>query len=141
MCDIDPTVVPVTDFKGGYSAALTHWKEWCENGLSSYHKTRNNAANRYGVSGMSPYIHYGMIAPTKIAREASEIGGKGAEKYLDELLIFREHAHHHCHKLVEPQSWSNLPDWAKFHGVKEYSHLLKSLLIYWIWRIGRYSMG
>ena len=113
LCDIDPTVVPVTDFKGGYSMALSHWKEWCENGLSSYHKTRNNAANRYGVSGMSPYIHYGMIAPTKIAREASEIGGKGAEKYLDELLIFREHAHHHCHKLVEPQSWSNLPEWAK----------------------------
>ena len=113
LCDIDPTVVPVTDFKGGYMAAINHWKEWCHNGLPSYHKTRNNAANRYGVSGMSPYIHYGMIAPTLIAREASEIGGKGAEKFLDELLIFREHAHHHCHKLNNPESWSNLPEWAK----------------------------
>jgi len=113
LCDIDPTVVPVTDFEGGSFAAVSHWKKWCQNGLSSYHKTRNNAANRYGVSGMSPYIHYGMIAPTKIARDASEIGGKGAEKFLDELLIFREHAHHHCHKLVDSQSWSNLPEWAK----------------------------
>ena len=112
-CDIDPTVVPVTDFKGGCSAALSHWKEWCENGLTSYHKTRNDAANRHGVSGMSPYIHYGMIAPTKIAREAAEIGGKGAEKFLDELLIFREHAQHHCHKLVDPNDWNNLPEWAK----------------------------
>jgi hypothetical protein len=54
-----------------------------------------------------------MIAVTKIAREASEIGGKGAEKFLDELLIFREHAQHHCHKLIEPESWNNLPEWAK----------------------------
>jgi len=112
-CDIDPTVVPVTDFTGGFSTAIEHWEKWCKNGIRSYHKTRNNAANRYGVSGMSPYIHYGMIAPTKIAREASEIGGKGAEKFLDELLIFREHAQHHCHKLVDPTSWNNLPEWAK----------------------------
>lgn len=112
-CDIDPTVVPVTDFLGGYRAAISNWEKWCENGLTSYHKTRNNATNRFGVSGMSPYIHHGMIAVTKVAREASEIGGKGAEKFLDELLIFREHAQHHCHKLIEPKSWNNLPEWAK----------------------------
>jgi len=112
-CNIDPTVVPVTDFLGGYRAAISHWEKWCERGLTTYHKTRNNAANRYGVSGMSPYIHYGMIAVTKIAREASEIGGKGSEKFLDELLIFREHAQHHCHKLVEPMNWNHLPEWAK----------------------------
>ncbi len=113
LCDIDPTVVPVTDFRGGSSAAMIHWQNWCENGMLRYHKTRNNAANRNGVSGMSPYIHYGMIATTKIAREASEIGGKGAEKFLDEVLIFREHAQHHCHKLNNPNSWNNLPEWAR----------------------------
>ena len=40
---------------------------------------RNNAALKDGVSRMSPWIHYGMISTTRIVRDASSIGGKGAE--------------------------------------------------------------
>ena len=48
-------------------------------GLSRYHRTRNNAANRGGVSGMSPWLHHGMVAATRLVRDAAEHGTKGAE--------------------------------------------------------------
>ena len=96
-CDIDPTVVAVTEVRGGSSHAIEHWENWCKSGIRSYHTKRNNAAIIDGVSGMSPWIHYGMISVMRIVRDAASIGGKGAEKFLDEMLVFREHAHHHAH--------------------------------------------
>lgn len=57
-------------------------------GLGSYAKRRNQIEID-GVSRMSAYLHYGMVSPLRIAREAS---ADGAEKFLDELLIWREPA-------------------------------------------------
>ena len=87
-CNVDPTVHPVWRFKGGEQAALARWQAFKEKGLNGYARRRNNAADANGVSRMSAYIHYGMISPMKIAREAAEVGTKSAEKYLDELLVF-----------------------------------------------------
>lgn len=111
-CDIDPTVVAVTEVRGGSSHAIEHWENWCKSGIRSYHTKRNNAAIIDGVSGMSPWIHYGMISVMRIVRDAASIGGKGAEKFLDEMLVFREHAHHHAHAVRNPEDWSNIPGWA-----------------------------
>ena len=112
-CNIDPTVHPVWGFKGGELAAIARWQAFKETGLSGYARRRNNAADPNGVSRMSAYIHYGMISPMKIARETAEIGTKSAEKYLDELLVFREHAWHHIASLEEPYGLHNLPEWAR----------------------------
>ena len=53
-----------------------------------------------------------MISVMKIVREAHEVGTKAAEKFLDELLIFREHAWHHVYSKEEPYGLHNLPNWA-----------------------------
>ena len=111
-CDIDPTVVAVTGVTGGSSYAIEHWENWCDSGIRSYHMKRNNAALKDGVSRMSPWIHYGMISTTRMVRDASSIGGKGAEKFLDEMLVFREHAQHHVHDKDLPEDWVNIPGWA-----------------------------
>ena len=111
-CDIDPTVVAVTGVTGGSSYAIEHWENWCDSGIRSYHMKRNNAALKDGVSRMSPWIHYGMISTTRMVRDASSIGGKGAEKFLDEMLVFREHAQHHVHDKDTPEDWVNIPGWA-----------------------------
>lgn len=111
-CEIDPTVVAVTGVTGGSSYAIEHWENWCNSGIRSYHMKRNNAALSDGVSRMSPWIHYGMIATTRMVRDASSIGGKGAEKFLDEMLVFREHAQHHVHAKDNPDDWANIPGWA-----------------------------
>ena len=112
-CQIDPTVVPVTDMIGGASVAMTRWNNFLSEGLSRYHRTRNNAAKRGGVSGMSPWLHHGMIAATRLVRDAANSPTKGAQKFLDEMLVFREHAYHHAHEVDNPLEWRHLPGWAR----------------------------
>jgi hypothetical protein len=111
-CDIDPTVHPVWAEKGGEIFALNKWQQYLDKGLSGYARRRNNAADPNGVSRLSSAFHYGFLSPMKVAREAAAVGTKAAEKYLDELLIFREHAWHHIYSSDDPYSPANLPGWA-----------------------------
>lgn len=111
-CNIDMSVHPVWRQRGGERAALERWHDFLTNRLSGYARRRNNAADPDGVSRLSMAIHYGMISVMKIVRESHEVGTKAAEKFLDELLIFREHAWHHVYSKDEPYGLQNLPNWA-----------------------------
>ena len=111
-CNIDPTVLPVWQERGGESASLARWQEFLDRNLGGYARRRNDAADPNGVSRLSAAFHYGFLSPMKVAREAAAIGTKSAEKYLDELLIFREHAWHHVVSVEDPYCSSNLPHWA-----------------------------
>lgn len=110
-CEIDQTVFPVSDTKGGSSAAQARWRAFKDKTLSRYHKMRNDPL-RKGVSRMSAYLHYGMISSFQLATESLGYGA-GGEKYRDELLIWRELAHHWCSKTPMPQHWRSLPEWAR----------------------------
>ena len=112
QCNIDPTVHPVWSEKGGETFALNKWQQYLDKGLSGYARRRNNAADPNGVSRLSSAFHYGFLSPMRVAREAAAVGTKAAEKYLDELLIFREHAWHHIFSSDDPYSPANLPGWA-----------------------------
>lgn len=111
-CNIDPSVLPVWSERGGELVSLSRWQEFLSGGLRSYARRRNNAADSQGVSRMSAAFHYGFVSPMMVARDAASIGTKSSEKYLDELLIFREHAWHHAASLTDPYDSSNLPVWA-----------------------------
>ena len=112
-CDIDPTVWPVFSQRGGEQRALERWEAFKLNGLNGYARRRNDAANANGVSRMSAFIHYGNISVMKIARESAGFGTKSADKYLDELLVFREHPWHHVFATTDPHATHHLPDWAR----------------------------
>ncbi|GAB5405007.1 MAG: NAD(P)-binding protein [Aureliella sp.] len=111
-CGIDHSVGPVVDTLGGSAAGYRRWEAFKENGLRKYAQTRNNALVS-GVSRMSAYLHYGMVSPMRLAREAERIGGPGATKYLDELLIWRELAYHFCFYRADHDTWSAIPTWAQ----------------------------
>jgi len=111
-CRIDPTVMPIWRERGGELASLAKWQKFLDKNLGGYARRRNNAADPEGVSRLSAAFHYGFLSPMKVAREASAIGTKSADKYLDELLIFREHAWHHVVSTNTPYCSSNLPHWA-----------------------------
>ena len=81
--------MPVWSQKGGEIAAMSRWQAFLDNGLNGYARRRNNAADPNGVSRLSSAFHYGFLSPMKVAREAAAVGTKSADKYLDELLIFR----------------------------------------------------
>ncbi len=90
-CQIDHTVGPVAHTQGGSRAGYARWEQFKQNGLKIYDQTRNDAALGFpsGVSRMSAYLHHGHVAPFRIVREAAMFGGRGAKKYLDEILIWR----------------------------------------------------
>ena len=62
---------------------------------------------------MSAYLHFGMVSALRIAAEAERFGGPGAEKYLDELLVWREVAWHFCHHRRDIDTVASLPEWAQ----------------------------
>ena len=108
-CDIDPTVAPVGDTLGGTRAGYARWNAFLERGIRKYAAKRNDPCA--GVSSrMSAYLHYGMVSPMRLAREAHALG---AEKYLDELLIWRELAYAYCFYRKEHNTLRTLPTWAQ----------------------------
>ncbi|MGC6510216.1 MAG: FAD-dependent oxidoreductase [Myxococcota bacterium] len=111
-CQIDHSVAPVPETKGGAEAGYKRWQRFKASGLRKYHFSRNDP-NRHGVSRLSAYFHYGHISPFRIARECQQIGGKGAEKYLDELLIWRELAYLWCDHHTHLDDWKRIPEWAR----------------------------
>jgi len=108
QCEIDHSVGPVADTAGGSDAGYARWQTFRKKGLRGYAKHRNQIEID-GVSRMSAYLHYGMVSPFRIAREAS---ADGAEKYLDELLIWRELAYAFCYYRTDLETDASLPSWA-----------------------------
>lgn len=112
-CAIDHGVAPVAAYPGGSAAGYERWEGFKAAGLRTYHRRRNNPLEAGGVSGLSPYLHYGQISPFRLAREAAALGGAGAEKYLDELLIWRELAWAFCYHEPHHETLAAIPAWAR----------------------------
>ena len=112
-CQIDHSIPPVADTRGGSRAGYRRWSDFLETRLPRYHRLRNDAALPEAVSRLSPYLHYGCVSVFRVAREALDSGGEGAEKFLDELLIWRELSHHFCFRSQDLESLGALPGWAR----------------------------
>ncbi|MEM6471848.1 MAG: FAD-dependent oxidoreductase, partial [Planctomycetota bacterium] len=111
LCKIDHSIAPVADTPGGSRAGYLRWETFRQNGLMKYRQARVNPTAAGGSSRMSAYLHYGMVSPFRIAREAAAIG---AEKFIDELLVWRELTFHFCfHHRESLDSLDAVPAWAK----------------------------
>lgn len=110
---IDHGVGPVPGLTGGARAAVARWTTWRDAHLRTYHARRTDAADEDGASQLSPWLHFGMIAPWRVAAEASAVGGEGAAKYLDELLTWRELAWCFCAHRADHRGLDALPAWAR----------------------------
>ncbi|MEL6199128.1 MAG: FAD-dependent oxidoreductase [Pseudomonadota bacterium] len=112
---INHAIGPVADTPGGSEAGYARWKTFRERGLRGYHRRRNDAAEQWpqGVSRMSAYLHYGMVSPFRLAADAMDTGGAGADKFIEELTVWREIAHNFCFHCSDPDAWSAIPAWAR----------------------------
>ncbi len=111
--DADHSVPPVADTVGGSKAGKERWQAFKRKKLALYHRDRNDAAKPQAVSRLSAYLHYGMLSATTLAREAWLLGGEGAEKYLDELIIWRDLAYQFCYHQRDLAFNKALPEWAR----------------------------
>ncbi|KAG2452956.1 hypothetical protein HYH02_002293 [Chlamydomonas schloesseri] len=112
---VDTSVPGVVHMIGGSSAGYARWDAWRRSGgVGRYAASRNDAMQRGGTSRLSPYLHWGMVSPFRVTREAAASGGSGCAKFLDELLVWRELAYSFClHRCGKLDSLRVLPRWAQ----------------------------
>ncbi|MEM1347172.1 MAG: FAD-dependent oxidoreductase [Myxococcota bacterium] len=115
VCDIDHSVPPVPESPGGSTAGYARFEAFLARGLARYHERRGDPSDHDGSSRMSAYLHFGYVSPMRIARKVHARNAAGAPKYLDELITWRELAHHFCFH-TDPDTLHTLdalPTWAK----------------------------
>lgn len=112
---IDRSVKAVRNCRGGTSAAQQRLEYFLRNRLQGYEKNRNEPAARH-TSRLSPYLHFGQIAPMEVALKVSRAKEGTTEDraaFLEELIVQRELAANFVHFEPHYDSYQCLPDWAK----------------------------
>jgi len=112
LCEIDHGVGAVPEYPGGSVAGYARWQTFCTSALESYGKRRDNPVSA-GVSGISPYLHYGQVSPFRLAREAGGVGGEGSAKFLSFLLVWRDLSHSFCKFESKHGAAGAIPKWAR----------------------------
>jgi deoxyribodipyrimidine photo-lyase len=115
---LDRTVGPVDSFTGGTHAALKRLKDFVELELKDYEIARNRPEVK-GTSRLSPYLHFGNIGPITIALAVKKAVAAGkateaaGEKYLDELIGWRELAVLFVRHEPNYDNWECAAPWAR----------------------------
>ena len=92
---LDRGIGPVDSFTGGTHSALRRLRAFVDHELKDYESTRNHPEVK-GTSRLSPYLHFGNIGPLTIALAVNKAAAAGkasasaAERYLDQLIGWRE---------------------------------------------------
>lgn len=112
---VAPEYGPPIERAPGEAAAWAQAQEFIEVRLSRYAAERNDP-NAGAVSGMSPYLHFGQIAPQRLAlmaRDATKAEAASREAFIEELVIRRELAENFCFYNPHYDTFAGLPSWAQ----------------------------
>jgi len=110
--DVDRSLASVPGAEGGTDAGVALLEAFLESGLADYAERRNDPAEDH-QSGLSPYLHFGHVSPVEIARRAAQLGGAGAEAFLEELVVRRELAVNYVWYNHVYDALDGLPAWAQ----------------------------
>lgn len=88
--------------------------DFLTNGLHSYSTQHNNPCVA-GQSNLSPYFHFGQLAPQRVAWEVEKCTAdeENKEAYLEELIIRRELSDNFCYYTHDYDRCTAFPDWAR----------------------------
>jgi deoxyribodipyrimidine photo-lyase len=115
---LDRTIAPVDSFTGGTHAAAKRLREFVNLELAQYEEKRNHPEAK-GTSRLSPWLHFGNIAPLTAALAAQEAVCQGkasaiaCDKFLDELIGWRELAVLFVRHNPHYDSWECAEPWAR----------------------------
>ena len=112
---IDHTLPVSAMHLAGRAAAEGRLARLLSDVLPGYASTRNDATQPEGASGLSPYLHFGVIGPREIiARvEGAQAGAQHKRKFADELLGWREWFHYQATQLRAPEQYGRVAGWAR----------------------------
>lgn len=111
---LDREVPPVAWLKPGTKAALTQLRLFVREKLAFYPQSRNDPT-REGQSDLSPYLHFGQLAPQRVALEVLESPAPRAAKeaFLEQLIVRRELADNFCYYQPDYDRLEGFPAWAR----------------------------
>jgi deoxyribodipyrimidine photo-lyase len=111
---LDHAIPPVTWLNPGEQAARRHLKQFLTEKLAHYDRDRNDP-NQHGQSDLSPYLHFGQIAPQRVALEvgANQAPRDSKAAFLEELIVRRELADNYCFYNQDYDHFQGFPDWAR----------------------------
>lgn len=98
----------------GTTAGRARLREFLAGRLESYAADRNDP-NKNGVSGLSPYLHFGQVSPQRAAWEASrsEVPEESRKAFLEELVVRRELSDNFCLYTPSYDRVEGFPSWAR----------------------------
>ena len=104
---------PVAWCTPGPRAAGVTLTAFLERRLAGYDTARNDP-NADGQSGLSPYLHFGHLAPQRAAFAAAQRpASPDREAFLEELIVRRELSDNFCHHNPHYDQYEGLPAWAR----------------------------
>jgi deoxyribodipyrimidine photo-lyase len=110
---LDRSVQPVDSFRSGTSEALKLLRDFVIHKLARYPE-RHGKPKVDGTSRLSPYLHFGHIAPITVALavEKSKASRAAKDDYLDQLITWRELSINFAHFNKLYDSIESAPNWA-----------------------------
>lgn len=111
---VDRSVGAVAGIVPGAAAAARVLDAFTSDRLDDYTKRRNDP-NADGQSGLSPYLHFGQIAPARVALAVRAAGADPASvaTFLEELVVRRELADNFCLYQPDYDVVAGFPAWAR----------------------------
>jgi deoxyribodipyrimidine photo-lyase len=111
---LDRGVPPVDWLTPGEQAAREHLRRFVAEKLAAYDRDRNDPT-RDGQSDLSPYLHFGQLAPQRVALEVRDSRAPQAarEAFLEELIVRRELSDNFCYYHPHYDAFQGFPDWAR----------------------------
>ena len=117
-CAIDHTVPAVEETPGGSREAERRLRAFVRGPVGTYDQGHNDPS-REGTSGLSPYLHFGMLSARRAALEARAWGaatgneGPGLDAFLEQLLVRRALSFNFARARADHAHYSALPEWAR----------------------------
>jgi len=112
LSDLDQSVSVVSDFHGGQKEAKRRLEVFLSKNLDRFEEERNDP-NSGCLSEMSPFLHFGHISPSYIARRVIDSCSKGKNAYIEELVVRRELGVNFVFYNSKYDSFEALPQWAQ----------------------------
>jgi deoxyribodipyrimidine photo-lyase len=111
---IDFSVPEINWLTPGERAASTQLEHFLNHRLPFYQEKRNDPT-RDGQSDLSPYLHFGQLAPQRVALEVENCQGHDAsrETFLEELIVRRELSDNFCFYQPHYDTFAGFPAWAQ----------------------------
>ncbi|MCL6621878.1 MAG: deoxyribodipyrimidine photo-lyase [Syntrophobacterales bacterium] len=111
---VDPGVEEVPHPQPGEVAAHKALADFIARRLAAYPQDRNDPS-RQGQSGLSPYLHFGQLAPQRAAWEVyhAEAPPEAKETFLEELIVRRELSDNFCYYQPRYDQVAGFPAWAR----------------------------